>query len=1436
MDRQQLEDLSHAELQTEVRRYGLEPQATREALIDQIMSHLERNGPLNDLRQDATTVLQAAGSFGSTSTSGVQSGSSREALPQICAMFAEQMKQQQAFMQQLIAAVTAGQSRSQPAPSLPTPPTVVQATLPPRNTILSAVSPGQAIKLLASQVPEFSGAEDDDVNRWIQKVEQVSRIHGASDDITLLAATGKLTKIARRWFDSKTGVVNQTWPIFKQAVISRFQRETLVQVTLHKVEARRWNYPRETFQEYAMDKTDMLHSLNLPDRDVINYLVSGINNMAIKSAAAALPVDNVDDFLKRMHNITASFSEPFKKAFVPPQKIEKDKAKPINGTSVRNSPAEKPVKDLFCVYCKRTGHVRDDCFRLKRKEQGQRTATPSTPATVAAAKEDDPSASPPQVVGAVSNLDRTLEISDTHLKVVAINGRPCNLIALLDTGSPCSFVHTTVFERIFDRSSSSLVKANRSLVAINGLPIKTMGTVASSIQFESLPDFTGEIEFLVLQNNVFTVDLVIGRDFLRTHQITVLYSPKADTEENKLELLQHVASADVVDETENSILSYMASVEIDFDGETKKSLLSIIDEVENTEVAPVKDDYAVRVSLKDDSTYAFAPRRFAWAERQQIREITDDLLKRGIIKHSISPYCARVVPVRKRNGALRLCVDLRPLNSRVNKQKYPFPIIEDCIARLGNNTIFTSLDIQDGFHNIPVHPEHTKYFSFATPDGQFEFTRLPFGYCEAPAEFQKRLVHILQPLIREDRVLVYIDDILIPSASVTDNLATLKEVLLLLKRHAFQVNYKKCHFLKTTIEYLGYVISPNGITLSPRHVEAVLNFPLPKNINDLQRFLGLTGYFRKFIQDYASIAKPLRNLLRKAIDFNFDSSCLEAFNALKNKLISYPVLRVYNPKVETELHTDASAHAVAGILMQKQESGKWAPIAYYSQATNQAEAKYHSFELEMLAIVKSVERFHLYLYGLDFTIVTDCNALVYAVNKAHLNPRIARWALRLQNYKFKVVHRAGHRMTHVDALSRISAYVGAMPIERELEYKQLLDDRLKILAEELEFAENEKFELIDGLVFRKCADKPRFVIPDSMINNIIRIYHDEMAHCGVEKTVQGIGSNYWFPSLRKKVRSYVDNCLTCLTANSSVHTREGEMQEVDSPKRPFQIVHCDHFGPLTDTSQGFKYILVLVDAYTRFTWLFPAKTTSSRETIKHLLGVFNVFGFPNTLVSDRGTAFTSQEFLDFTNSKKIYHRLVAVAAPWSNGLVERVNKFLKSSLKKLTEEPKTWNIHLDKIQYVMNNTHHASLNASPSKLLLGYDQKRHADADIVESLNQIARVELCCNEERENMRTIAEEVSNKIRNYNKIYYDKKHAKPTKYQIGDYVLIRDTASKPGEDKKLKANYKGPYVVAKILNKNRYVIKDIPGFNITSRPYDSILSPDRLKPWIKPVNSE
>lgn len=1289
------------------------------------------------------------------------------------------------------------------------------------HSTVGSLPPANAVSLLGQQIPEFSGGEEENIDVWIQRVDRVAQIHRVSEDITLLAASSKLIKEAKKWYNFQSGASLESWSELRAALRRTFEQKVPFYIQIQKVENRKWIYMKETFQHYAIEKLSLMHSLNLPTKDVINLLIGGITSASLRATASTLTTNSVEEFLEKMRQLTAAAGDMQRKATSGGSKGNKSSDFTCK-TCGKKGHATKDCRGkdytLTCFFCKAEGHRRTECPKLQRKDVAKKEAQPTSEVSAVKATEDAS-----QVVASVRELEKKLTISNTFIKIVKLNNKECNILVLIDTGSPVSFIREDIFQEFFTLKDDFSNSAIRKFTALNNLPIQTCGSVRTQICFEQCPNSSFNVELQILKGRNCSNTVIIGRDFLINEEITVVYKPFKSLSD-QIQLLPNFDICEVTDKLENKI----NDLHIDFEESVKTRLKEMLLNIENAERQIIDDDYSVRINLKDKSTYAYSPRRFALEQRKQIREIVDDLLERKIIQHSTSPYCARVVPVQKRNGKVRLCVDLRPLNSRVSKQKYPFPLIEDCLLRISNKSVFTVLDMKDGFHQIKVHPEDSKYFAFATPDGQYEYTRLPFGYSESPAEFQKRLVNILQPLIRKDKVVVYIDDIMIASCTVEENLETLRDTLNILKSHSFELNYDKCQFLKKEVQYLGYIISDQGITLSPHHTEAIEKFPLPKNVLEVKRFLGLTGYFRKFIRDYAEKARPLSNLLKKSSMFNFDDDCSKAFNLLKKELIAYPVLRIYNPEAETELHTDASAQGIAAILLQKQSSGSWTPVAYFSQSTNIAESKYHSFELEMLAIVRAVERFHIYLYGLQFTVVTDCNALVFAVNKANLNPRIARWTLALQNYSFKVAHRPGKRMAHVDALSRQISLVNALPLENELQYRQLKDSRIIEIAKQLENSENDKFEIIDGLIYKK-GDRSRFYVPELMVNNVIKMYHDEMGHCGLEKTVNGIRETYWFPSMRKRVRVYIENCITCLMSNTSSHMREGEMQICGKTNLPFEIIHVDHFGPLPDTDDGHKYILVAIDAFTRYTWLFPVRSTTTKETCDKLKLLFNIFGTPKEIVSDRGSAFTAKDFAHFVESYNIKHRQVAVAAPWANGLVERVNRFLKSTMTKMIDNLKEWKVLTEQVQYVINNTYHSSINSTPSKLLLGYDQRNHSDAILKDLIDRLASVERDIESERQMVRDKAIEATEKIRNYNKIYYDSAHKKPTVYKEGDFVLIRDLQAKAGQSKKFKVNYKGPYLITKVLDKNRYVVRDVPGFNLSNKPYNTIHSPDKIKPW-------
>ena len=351
----------------------------------------------------------------------------------------------------------------------------------------------------------------------------------------------------------------------------------------------------------------------------------------------------------------------------------------------------------------------------------------------------------------------------------------------------------------------------------------------------------------------------------------------------------------------------------------------------------------------------FGPRRLSLIEKEQLGKILDKLLSRGIIRESESPYASPIVLARKKNSEYRLCVDYRFLNKITLRDNYPLPLIEDQIDKLHDKIFFTLL-----------------------------------GLKTMRAKFQRFINAIFSELIKSGEVIIYLDNILVASKTLEHHFEILKRVFNLMVENKLGLRLDKCKFIQTKIDYLGYKISENGVSPTNHGIEAVLNFPIAQNIREVQSFLGWCSYFRKFIEGFSIIAKPLYDLLRKNMPFKFGPDELQAVEKLKNKLIDFPVLSICSPKDKTELHYDASKLGYGAALLQRKSDGLFHPVFYFSKRTTEVESRYHSFELETLAIIYALRRFRIYLQGIPFKIVTDCNALKLTLDKKYINPRISR--------------------------------------------------------------------------------------------------------------------------------------------------------------------------------------------------------------------------------------------------------------------------------------------------------------------------------------------------------------------------------------------------------------------------------------------------------------
>lgn len=570
-------------------------------------------------------------------------------------------------------------------------------------------------------------------------------------------------------------------------------------------------------------------------------------------------------------------------------------------------------------------------------------------------------------------------------------------------------------------------------------------------------------------------------------------------------------------------------------------------------------------------------------------------------------------------------MDYRNLNKYIARDNHPLPLIEDQLMILHNKNYFSRLDLRNGFFHIHMSPESVKYTAFVTPLGHYEFLKMPFGLKVGPARFQRFIQEIFSKLIESGDIAVYLDDILVITETLEHQLIILKRVFRLLVKNKMELRLDKCEFLATRIGYLGYMISSEGIQPTMSGIAAIEQFPIPRNTKDVQSFIGLSSYFRKFIEKFALIAKSLYDLRRANTPFRFREKELDSFEAIKNKLISSPLLAIYSPKDTTELHCDASALGYGAILMQKKSDMKYHPIFYFSKRTSDRESRYHSFKLETLSIIYALRRFRVYLYGLKFKIITDCNSLRLTLNKRDVNPRIARWALELQDYEYEMEHRPGNRMQHVDALSRVNniLVVEDNPLEYNLAICQNDDPQIKTLRDQLEKQELPNFEMRNGLVYRKQDTRLLFYVPTSMENNVLFRYHDEMGHYSVEKTVSNISRNYWFPNLKFKVERHVKNCLKCIVYSPGNGQRKGFLHNIPKGKIPFHMAHIDFLGPVDKKHHIKQHVFLIIDGFTKYVKLYATKTTSSKEAIYHLSDYFQNYSKPRIIVSDRGAAFTS---------------------------------------------------------------------------------------------------------------------------------------------------------------------------------------------------------------------
>ncbi|GJV32731.1 putative reverse transcriptase domain-containing protein [Tanacetum coccineum] len=632
---------------------------------------------------------------------------------------------------------------------------------------------------------------------------------------------------------------------------------------------------------------------------------------------------------------------------------------------------------------------------------------------------------------------------------------------------------------------------------------------------------------------------------------------------------------------------------------------------------------------------AQAPYRLAPSEMKELAEQLQELSYKGFIRPSSSPWGAPVLFVKKKDGSFRMCIDYRELIKLTVKNRYPLPRIDDLFDQLQGSSVYSKIDLRSGYHQLRVSEEDIPKTAFRTRYGHYEFQVMPFGLTNAPTVFMDLMNRLCKPYM-DKFVIVFIDDILIYSKNKEEHEEHLKLNLELLKKEELYAKFSKCEFWIPKVQFLEHVIDSKGIHVDPAKIESIKDWASPKSPTEIRQFLGLAGYYRRFIEGFSKIAKSMTKLTQKNVKFDWGEKEEAAFQLIKQKLCSAPILALPKGSENFVVYCDASHKGLGAVLMQNEKV-----IAYASRQLKIHEKNYTTHDLELRAVVFALKMWRHYLYGTRCTVFTDHKSLQHILDQKELNMRQRRWLELLSDYDCDIRYHPGKANVVADALSRkerskpLRVRALVMTIGLNLP-KQILEAQTEALKPENLTAEDVGGMLRQDLTKERL--KPR-ADGTLCLNNrswlpcygdlrtlVMHESHKSKysIHPGSDKMYQDLKQLYWWPNMKANIATYVSKCLTCAKVKAEHQKPSGLLVQPEILEWKWEKITMDFVTKLPKTANGYDTIWVIVDRLTKSAHFLPMRENDPIEKLMKLYmkEVVTRHGVPVSIISDRDGRFT----------------------------------------------------------------------------------------------------------------------------------------------------------------------------------------------------------------------